>query len=48
MSVSEKVRNPATGTELSKRFAHGGDSRVDAKRRETATRLVLSDTGLDV
>ena len=42
------ARNSARGTELSERFVHGGEPCVDAKRRETATRLVLSDTGLDV
>jgi len=48
MGVSEKARNSARGTGPSERFAQRGESCVGAKRRETATRLVLSDTGLDV
>lgn len=48
MSVGEKAKNSARGSESSERFAQRGEPCVDAKRRETAARLVLSDTGLDV
>ncbi len=48
ISVGERARNSARRTEPSERFVHGGEPCVDEKRKETAARLVLSDTGLDV